>query len=297
MDQASGLRKMVKKNALTNAAVTSSAGRPVRVVCVSSGKGGVGKTNVVASVALMMSRSGRRVLILDADLGLANIDVLLGMSPRYNISHLLSGEKSVGEVIFPGPWGIKILPASSGLEEMTRLTDGQKMRLLHEMEAVEGMFDVLLIDTAAGISDNVLYFNVAADERIVIATNEPTSITDAYALIKVLHQDHGQEAFSLVVNQVASENEAKFVYRKLSQVADKFLGAVSLDYLGFIPADPKVVQAVRMQQAVVEAFPDSPASAALHTLAGKILSRPVPRSSEGNIRLFWRRLMGVPQTV
>jgi len=297
MDQASGLRKMVKKNALTNAAVTSSAGRPVRVVCVSSGKGGVGKTNVVASVALMMSRSGRRVLILDADLGLANIDVLLGMSPRYNISHLLSGEKSVGEVIFPGPWGIKILPASSGLEEMTRLTDGQKMRLLHEMEAVEGMFDVLLIDTAAGISDNVLYFNVAADERIVVATNEPTSITDAYALIKVLHQDHGQEAFSLVVNQVASENEAKFVYRKLSQVADKFLGAVSLDYLGFIPADPKVVQAVRMQQAVVEAFPDSPASAALHTLAGKILSRPVPRSSEGNIRLFWRRLMGVPQTV
>lgn len=297
MDQASGLRKMVKKNALTNAALNSSAGRPVRVVCVSSGKGGVGKTNVVASVALMMSRSGRRVLILDADLGLANIDVLLGMSPRYNISHLLSGEKSVGEVIFPGPWGIKILPASSGLEEMTRLTDGQKMRLLHEMEAVEGMFDVLLIDTAAGISDNVLYFNVAADERIVVATNEPTSITDAYALIKVLHQDHGQEAFSLVVNQVASENEAKFVYRKLSQVADKFLGAVSLDYLGFIPADPKVVQAVRMQQAVVEAFPDSPASAALHTLAGKILSRPVPRSSEGNIRLFWRRLMGVPQTV
>lgn len=180
---------------------------------------------------------------------------------------------------------------------MTRLTDGQKMRLLHEMEAVEGMFDVLLIDTAAGISDNVLYFNIAADERIVIATNEPTSITDAYALIKVLHQDHGQETFSLVVNQVGSENEAKFVYRKLSQVADKFLGAVSLDYLGFIPADPKVVQAVRMQQAVVEAFPESPASAALHALAGKILSRPVRRSSEGNIRLFWRRLMGVPQTV
>ncbi|MBU0514793.1 MAG: AAA family ATPase, partial [Proteobacteria bacterium] len=165
MDQASGLRKMVKKNALTTAAVAPSAARPVRVLCVSSGKGGVGKTNVVASLALMMSRSGRRVLILDADLGLANIDVLLGISPAYNISHLLSGEKSVGEVIFPGPWGIKILPASSGLEEMTRLTDGQKMRLLHEMEAVEGLFDVLLIDTGAGISDNVLYFIIAADER------------------------------------------------------------------------------------------------------------------------------------
>jgi flagellar biosynthesis protein FlhG len=296
MDQASGLREMVKKNGSVPVAA-SGAGRPVRVLTVSSGKGGVGKTNITANLALMMGRSGRRVLILDADLGLANIDVVLGISPPYNISHLLTGERGLDEVIFDGPWGIKILPAASGLEEMTHLSEGQKMRLLHEMEALDEQFDVLLIDTGAGISDNVLYFNLAADERLIVATNEPTSITDAYALIKVLHVDHDQDSFSLVVNQVGSENEAKFVYRKLAQAAEKFLGSVSLDYLGFIPADPKVVEAVRKQQAVVEAFPTSPASAALHVLAGKILGRPVPRSSEGNIRLFWRRLVGVSPTV
>jgi flagellar biosynthesis protein FlhG len=291
MDQASGLREMVKKN-VSVPAEAPSAGRPVRVVSISSGKGGVGKTNITANLALMMSRSGRRVLVLDADLGLANIDVVLGISPSYNISHLLTGEKGVDEVIFPGPWGIKILPASSGIEEMTRLSDGQKMRLVHEMEVLDGQFDVLLVDTGAGIGDNVLYFNMAADERIIVATNEPTSITDAYALIKVLHVDHDQDSFSLVVNQVGTPQEAMFVYRKLAQAAETFLGSVSLDYLGFIPADPRVVEAVRRQQAVVEAFPTSPASAALHSLAGKILGRPVRRSSEGNIRLFWRRLVG-----
>ena len=295
MDQASGLRKMMRRSLARRpeTAAAVEAGPPVKVVCVSSGKGGVGKTNIVAGLAMLMSRMDRRVMVLDADLGLANIDMVLGLRPEFTVEHLLSGEKTLDEVLVDGPWGIRVLPAASGVESMTRLTDVQKMTLLHQMETIEGRVDVLLIDTAAGISDNVIYFNMAAAERIVVATNEPTSITDAYALMKVLHLDHGVKRFSIVINQARSKKEGLSVYRKLAEVADKFLGGVSLDYLGHLYADTKVVQSVRQQRSFVEAFPDSPITRSLTTLAETILNRPPPEDESGSMSFFWRRLMSM----
>ncbi len=162
-----------------------------KVVAITSGKGGVGKTNIVANLAVALSRMGRRVLIFDADLGLGNLDVLLGLAPRFNIGHVLRGEKELDEIIIKGPSGIEILPAASGIEELTTLTTQQKMDLFTKMEGLNGKVDVMLIDTAAGISHNVLFFNIASHEILVVASTEPTSLIDAYALMKVLHLRYG----------------------------------------------------------------------------------------------------------
>ena len=159
---------------------------PIRVISVTSGKGGVGKTNVVTNLAMALASAGQKVLVWDADLGLANIDVLLGLKPEFNIQHLLNGEKSLREILVEGPGGFKIMPASSGIQELSHLGEGQKVRLLSELDEYDDDLDYLLIDTGAGISSNVMYFNMAAQERIVVVTPEPTSITDAYALIKVM---------------------------------------------------------------------------------------------------------------
>jgi flagellar biosynthesis protein FlhG len=263
-----------------------------RVISVTSGKGGVGKTNTVANLAVALRRRGQRVLVLDADLGLANIDVILGISPKYTIRHVLAGEKTLSEVVVEGPEGIKILPASSGVQEMTQLAEEQKLIFLNELDAFEGEADFVLIDTGAGISANVMYFNVAALERIVIVTPEPTSITDAYALIKVMATRHGTRDFRLVVNMVKGEAEAKEVFAKLVRVVDRFIGQVSLSMLGFVPVDANVTRAVRRQQAVTLAFPNSAASRGFHELAHAIMASG-PGIADGNIKFFWRKLFGL----
>jgi flagellar biosynthesis protein FlhG len=176
--------------------------KPVRVISVTSGKGGVGKTNVVTNLALALAKAGKQVLIWDADLGLANIDVLLGLKPEFNIHHLLNGEKSLNEILVEGPNGVRIMPASSGIQELASLGEGQKVRLLAELDEYDDDLDFLLIDTGAGISGNVMYFNMAAQERIVVVTPEPTSITDAYALVKVMCTRYNQKRFSILPNQV-----------------------------------------------------------------------------------------------
>ena len=203
MDQAVGLRKKGNNEIQMDSAVTtaiSALQKPVRVIAVSSGKGGVGKSNVVINLSVALDRLGHRALIMDADLGLANIDVLLGLTPKYNMSHVLSGQKRLDEVLVDGPGRVKIMPASSGVQELTRLTDDQKLLFLELLDGLETDIDVLLIDTGAGISDTVLYFNLAAHERIIVVTPEPTSLTDAYALIKVLYSKHGERHFRILVN-------------------------------------------------------------------------------------------------
>jgi flagellar biosynthesis protein FlhG len=296
MDQAEGLRNMINGTPAAFKALRSnpSASPPPayspQVISISSGKGGVGKTNIVANLALALTRLGKQVLILDADLGLANIDILLGLTPRYTIEHLLTGQKRLQDILVPGPEGMVILPAGSGIPELADLNEGQKLFLLNEMDQLSQRIDVLLIDTGAGISANVLYFNLAAQESIIIITPEPTSLTDAYALIKVLATRHQKKHFMVLANAVANEAEAKEVFRKISLVADRFLGSVSLDYLGFIPLDEHVLKAVRKQKAVLELFPQSPAGKSFMTLSQRLLDRPFCNRNEGNIQFFWKQV-------
>lgn len=285
MDQAQSLRRLA-----AGAGPRGAAGRTLRTLAVTSGKGGVGKTNVVVNLALALAKLGRKVLIIDADLGLANVDVILGLNPAYTINDVIHGEKSINEVLVEGPSGVSILPAASGVSELSELSQDEKLMILSELDTLATDADVVLIDTAAGISDMVLYFNLAAQDRMVIATGEPTSLTDCYALIKVLYTRHQETNFKLLVNNVADEAEAKGVYRKLAAAADHFLGGLSIDYLGFVPHDPAINKAVMHQKAALELFPRSPASAAFMKLAKTVLERPAADGA-GNIKFFWRRLV------
>ncbi len=295
MDQAVGLRE--KENGTIKTAPTISTAipalqKPVRVLAVSSGKGGVGKSNVVINLSVAFDRMGLRTLIMDADLGLANIDILLGLTPRYNMSHVLSGQKRLDEVLVDGPGRVKIMPASSGVQELTRLTDEQKLLFLELLDELETDIDVLLIDTGAGISDTVLYFNLAAHERIIVVTPEPTSLTDAYALIKVLYSKHGERTFRILVNSAANEAMGKSIFAKLSKVADHFLDGLSLDYLGTIPHDTSVTRSVMQQRPLLEAFPEAPASKAFTNIA-EIVRNDRPNANQGSIQFFWKRLLNV----
>lgn len=269
-----------------------SAPPPLRVIAVTSGKGGVGKSNIVVNLGLALSRQGLKVLLIDADLGLANLDILLGLTPSYTIQDLLAHRQTLAEVMAEGPEGLKILPASSGIPELAELDEYQKMFLLNELDNYSETLDVVLIDTGAGISRNVLFFNLAAQERIVVANNEPTSITDAYALIKVLVTKYGERRFQLLVNGLAQPRDGNLVYRTLLKVTERFLGRdISLEYLGVIPYDEAIPRAVLKQQAVITLFPKAWVSRGFIELARRLWEAPPPSDSGSNVKFFWRRLL------
>ncbi|MBU0481470.1 MAG: MinD/ParA family protein [Proteobacteria bacterium] len=291
MTQADTLEKIMTKRNGVNMGIHPKGIRSPRVICITSGKGGVGKSNIATNLAYSLAAKGKNVLILDADLNLANIDVLLGLTPRYNINHVLKGEKSLREVIVEGPGGFSILPASSGIMELAHITEKQKLYFLSEMETVANDLDFLLIDTAAGINDNVVYFNLTAQERIIVLTPEPTSLTDAYALIKVLASRHDVKKFRVLVNQAGSDKEATNVFRKLSDVADRFLDTISLDFLGFIPTDASLPKAVRKQRLVSALYPESSSSQSFARLAEEISGETPEQTPDGNIKFFWKGIV------
>jgi flagellar biosynthesis protein FlhG len=261
----------------------------LRVLAVSSGKGGVGKTNIVANLAYALSKRDKKVLVVDADLGLNNIDILLGLASKKHIGHVLSGESNVEDIILHGPEGIHVLPAGDGLQELTQLETEKKLMLMDELDRVSRGYDFLIFDTGAGISPNVTFFCSAAHETLLIATTEPTSLTDVYALMKILHNNHSQKNFRLIVNSVASEREAQGVYRNLTAVTDRFLSGVSVEYMGYILHDPNVPKAIRQQKAFLEIYPFSKFSGCINELAGKVTNeKPKSLSSEGNQPYFWR---------
>lgn len=261
------------------------------VISVTSGKGGVGKTIVVGNLAIVFQRMGKKVLVFDADLGLANIDILFGIRPKHTIEDVIKGEKELSQIIVKGMEGVFLIPASSGEMELTHLSEGHKVNLLSEFDILNSMFDILLIDTGAGISSNVVYFNLAAQERLVVVTPEPTSITNAYALMKVMYENHEIIKFFLLLNMVKDEREAKEVYEHLSRNVAMDMGSISLDYAGFIPRDDRLFEAVSKREPVICCYPEAPSSRRFQVLAEYLLKHSNGRPQDGNIKFFWKRLM------
>lgn len=275
-DQASGLRRMKQQM--------------VKVIAVTGGKGGVGKTNVTLNLAMAMAQMGKRVLVLDADLGLANCDVMLGLRVERNLSHVLSGEAELDDILVTGPFGIKIVPATSGTQSMTELSPAEHAGLIRAFSELRTQFDILLVDTAAGISDMVLSFSRASQDVLVVVCDEPSSITDAYALMKILSREHAVQKFKIVANMVRSLREGQELFAKLSRVTDRFLD-VTLELVATIPFDENVRKAARKQKAFVDAFPKTPASLAIKTLATRAVQWPVPPSASGHLEFFLEQLV------
>jgi len=261
----------------------------VRVIAVASGKGGVGKTNITANVAVSLARDGRRVCVLDADLGLANLDVLLGVTAPLSLLDVLHGGRRLDEIMVEGPAGLRLIPGASGVEELTALTASERLRLLDEIDALAGTLDVLLVDTPAGISANALHFAAAAADVLVVVTPEPTALADAYALVKILAGRYGRREFLVAVNMAAGAADAEAAFRRLARVADRFLG-VRLEYQGHVPHDEALARAVRGRQPVVLAAPAAPASGALAQLAERLVRRPLARPT-GGVQFFFPQLL------
>ncbi|KQW70032.1 MinD/ParA family protein [Methylibium sp. Root1272] len=262
---------------------TASTDRPVpndappraRILAVTSGKGGVGKTFISANLAAALARRGLRVLVLDADLGLANLDVVLNLHPKITLHDVFTSDATLEQAVLPAPGGFSVLLAGSGLVEYSRLTPEVREKLLAVIEEVTPRFDIVLLDTGAGISDVVLYTVSLADEVLIVATPEPTSMTDAYATIKVLAMQQSRRELRLVVNQVPRAGDGRGVALQLQQVIDRFVSSavdtpVRLELLGEVPLDPSVRDAVKKRQLVVETLPGSPAAQAVSQLAARL---------------------------
>jgi flagellar biosynthesis protein FlhG len=277
-DQASGLRKLLQP-------------RPVQVVAVASGKGGVGKTNVSVNLSVALAAAGRDVMLLDADLGLANIDVLLGMQPRFNLSHLIDGSRTLSDIIVSGPAGLNIVPGSSGIAHMANLNSMEHAGVIRAFSELSYDLDILVVDVAAGLTETVTSFARACQEVIVVVCDEPASITDAYALIKVLSRDFGVTRLHVLSNMVQNPQEGRILYHKLAKVCERFLD-VALHFMGTVPFDIHLRKAVQRQRAVVEAFPASPSAQAFKKLAVTAQKWPIPKGSRGNLEFFVERLIG-----
>ena len=264
--------------------------RSTRVLAVTSGKGGVGKTNVTCNVALAMSRMGKKVVVFDADLSLANVDILLGLSPRYNLSHVLSGEKSMKEILVQAAPGFFVVPGVSGLEEFANLSMETVETLLDDFSALDNFADILMIDTAAGISHSVMSFLLAADQVVVVTTPEPTAYMDAYALIKVLVGHDRDKSLQMIVNMATNESEGREVFKVLTGMTRQWLHA-GFDSLGVIPRDVDVLQSVRSNAPVLVHSPHSVAAKRLRHIAAALLQGKQDHSQKTGIRGFMKRVL------
>ncbi|WP_049721795.1 MinD/ParA family protein [Gilvimarinus polysaccharolyticus] len=269
-----------------------SQSRPVQVIAVSGGKGGVGKSNISVNLSIALAQLRRRVVLMDADLGLANVDVLLGISPKFTLADVLAGTHSLEEVMVTGPSGVKIVPAASGVQRMAHLSEAEHAGLITAFSELSSQIDVLIIDTAAGISDSVVSFARAANEILVVVCDEPSSITDAYALIKLLNKEYGVQRFRVVANMTRTSVEGQHLYNKLSGVCERFLD-VALQYVGQVPFDESVRKAVQRQQAVLEYAPHSKVSQAIKLLAERVDNWPLPSGPSGRLEFFVERLLQV----
>jgi flagellar biosynthesis protein FlhG len=276
-DQASSLRRQ-------------NQSKQIKVVAITGGKGGVGKTSITLNTAVAMAKLGKKVMVLDADLGLANVDVMLGLRVQRNLSHVLSGDCTLDEILVTGPYGVKIAPATSGAKSMTELSPHEHAGLIRAFGELKTPIDMLFIDTAAGISEMVMSFSRAAQDVVIVVCDEPTSLTDAYALIKILNREHGVFKFKVVANMVRTEREGRELFSKLSKVTNRFLD-VALELNAIVPFDENVRKSVRKQAVIVEAFPSSPAAKAINKLAEDMCSWPIPNQAGGHLEFFLENLV------
>lgn len=264
---------------------------PAPVFAITSGKGGVGKTNVVANLAAALALRKKRVMAIDADLGLANLDLFLGVRPTYTLADFFTGLAALDEIIIPNPNGILLLPGASGVQEITSLRHDQKVALLTELDALSHEVDFVLVDTGSGISDAVTYFATSAQEIVVVVTPEPSSMTDAYALVKVLASGHHEKRFYILANNVSGEAEARRLFDVLSGTALRFLNA-SLDFFGWIPRDPQLIRAVARSRMVVVDASDAPSTKAFASMAERLIQMVSTRAKiKGNLQFFFRRML------
>lgn len=266
---------------------------PVQVIAVTGGKGGVGKTSVSVNLATAFAASGKRVMLLDGDLGLANVDVFLGLSPRHTMAHVLSGERTLEEIIVESAEGIQVVPGASGVADLANLSAAGHLNLVQAFSTLGSRVEVMIVDTSAGISHSVVQFSQAAQHVILVVCDEPASMTDAYALVKVLSRNHGVMRFHVLANMVREPGEGELLFQKLQRVTGKFLD-VTLEYTGEIPDDAYLRRAIREQRPVMSAFPSAPASRAFKKLALKADKWPVPEGPRGNLEFFVERLVRKP---
>jgi flagellar biosynthesis protein FlhG len=258
---------------------------------VTSGKGGAGKTSVATNLALALASFGDQVTLLDADFGLANIDVLFGLTPQYHIGHVVFGEKEIDEITITGPRGVKIIPASSGIQELADMNSLQRRALIRSLQQHSSDTDWLVIDTAAGISVNVTQLIGMASETIVVTTPEPTAIVDAYAIIKVIAAERFNTPINLVVNKAGNAKEAEGVSNQIRNVTKQFLSR-DVEYLGYITRDPLVNKAVMRQEPVTLSYPESSASLCFDRIALRLRGESEPNKTS-NVLPFWRNVLGI----
>lgn len=276
-------------NVIRNPRIAGLA-QPVQVIAVTGGKGGVGKTSVAVNLATALAATDRRVMLLDGDLGLANADVFLGLSPRYTLAHVLSGERSLDEILVQAPQGFTVVPAASGAADLAQMGATEHLGLVRAFSALARRVDVLIVDTAAGLSHGVLQFSQAAQHVLVVLCDEPASLTDAYALVKVLSRNHGVSRFRVLANQVRTPGSGAGLFERFERVTARFLD-VMLEYAGEIPDDDYVRRSIREQRPVVDAYPASLAARAFKKLAARADKWPVPAGPRGNIEFFVERLV------
>lgn len=262
----------------------------IKVIAISSGKGGVGKTNVAVNLAYQLSRAGKKVLLLDADLGLANVDILLNIKPTLNLFDVLEGRCELKDIVIKGPGDIYLIPAASGVKNMAELAHAQHTGIVRALSELDQDFDIMIVDTAAGISDSVVTFSKASQHVVVVCSDEPTSMADAYALIKVLRNEAGISRFKVLRNMVTNEVDARAGHKRLVAAAEHFLD-VHLEYAGFIPRDDLLPKAVARQQCVSEAFPSAASSKAFRKLAYSVCGWETPAGPRGHIEFFTERMV------
>lgn len=292
IDQAENLRNIVRQKHITEEIPKVEVSS--RVITVTSGKGGVGKTNFTVNLAVALAKSNKRVVIIDADFGLANIEVLFGVIPKYNLAHVFSGQKDIRDIISEGPYGVKFLSGGSGLRELANITDKQMSYIIEKFTYLDSVSDVILIDTGAGISDSVINFIKASKETVIITTPEPTSITDAYAIIKTAKEASGFfPEIKVIINRVDDFKEGSEVFDKISKVAKRFLD-LDLVNLGYIPFDASMIKAVKNQQPMIIGYPNCEASRAIDSIAKRLLDSSIPVSDQSyGIKGFMRKLSGI----
>jgi flagellar biosynthesis protein FlhG len=268
MDQAQQLRNVIK-------ARNQNQIQTARVITVTSGKGGVGKSNVAVNLAVQMQKAGKRVIIFDADFGLANVEVMFGTIPKHNLSDLIYHGKRISSIITPGPMNIGFISGGSGVIGLNNLYPEQIQSLVRSLSELNELADIILIDTGAGISDQVLKFVMASPEVLLVTTPEPSSLTDAYSLLKALYRNpefaSGETSIRVISNRVLSKEEGTAVYEKLNSVVEQFLHG-SLEYLGMVPQDTALERSVRAQKPVSMSAPNSPSARAFEVLAGNLLN-------------------------